>query len=589
VLKIASENPRNTIDPDHIARLAANISEFGLKQNLVGYADGDQVMITAGGCRLLALQSLKPDRITALFGADGIPVRMETRDDAIASALAENVVRRNMSPAEELRAYKKLHAEGYSSEQIIRAFGLTRRQFDNTMKLAELPDPILAALEAGEMSLDHAAAFAMAPADEALRVFEDLGGEGRKFGATWGTVQPNDIIRALTNEKINAENHVARFVGRKAYEGRGGTVTEDLFSDDVWFDDPRLLNDMALAKLTRTGAKLRREWAWIETVVDVPDYGALRAYGRIYPESMTTLSEAEARRYDELAELANNDAASEAQIAEIAELEGQVNISVWTDSQREIAGAIVTIDWGGKIEVAEGLVRPDDVERAIEAGMMQANRHMPESGKDARDPLDYSVALTDDLRVTMHRTAMQCEMLAKSDKLLEILAANLRGANPEQRLDLTGYPTTRISEALIEQGFTPDQRLVDAWAGKTPKGKGKPGRGKALTAELASRLELNVEYEPAIRDWWTPNATFLKRLTKAQLIEVACEIHAGQLTKWDRRKKTEIVTILATAFDGTLIAANGAVTPELQKAIKAARSWLPPVLRLVEAEMEQAV
>ena len=149
-------------------------------------------------------------------------------------------------------------------------------------------------------------------------------------------------------------------------------------------------------------------------------------------------------------------------------------------------------------------------------------------------------------------------------------------------------PRQSVSEALIEQGFTPDQRLIDAWAGKTPKGKGRAGRDKALTAELAARLELNVEYEPKIRDWWTPNAAFFRRLTKAQLIDVACEIHAGHLTKWDQRKKTEIVIILATAFDGTLIAANGAVTPELQKAIKAAKSWLPPVLRPVEAEMEEA-
>jgi len=217
---------------------------------------------------------------------------------------------------------------------------------------------------------------------------------------------------------------------------------------------------------------------------------------------------------------------------------------------------------------------------------MQANRHMPDMAKDARDPLDFSAALTDDLSVTMHRTAMQCEMLEKPDKLLEILAANLRGSMPRQRLDLTSYPTTRISEALIEQGFTPDQRLIDAWAGKTPKGKGRAGRDKAITVELASRLEFNAGYTPKIRDWWTPTEAFFNRLTKTQLIEVYCDIGGGGLRIAGKpatdSKKGCMVDLLAEIFAGKLKGVDTAA-----QILAAAKTWLPPALRPAEAEMEE--
>jgi len=147
-LRLAPENPRQTVAEAHIERLAANIKAQGLKQNLVGYAHDGVIYITAGGCRLRAL---------VLNGGNPIvPVRIEAKDQAIATALSENTVRADMGHAQRVRAYKRLHAEGMSSDDVIAVSGLPRNGHRHTMLVAHLPDVRLDALDDGETTTSHA-------------------------------------------------------------------------------------------------------------------------------------------------------------------------------------------------------------------------------------------------------------------------------------------------------------------------------------------------------------------------------------------------------------------------------------------------
>ena len=68
----------------------------------------------------------------------------------------------------------------------------------------------------------------------------------------------------------------------------GGTLTRDLFSDEeggqsVWFDDPGLLETLALAKLEAEAETLRQSWKWVDVMLDMP-WQAAQAFGRVYPE-----------------------------------------------------------------------------------------------------------------------------------------------------------------------------------------------------------------------------------------------------------------------------------------------------------------
>ena len=95
------------------------------------------------------------------------------------------------------------------------------------------------------------------------------------------------VKRLLTEERIPGTSAVARFVGVEPYEAAGGKVLRDLFSNDddsaVWFDDPALLNNLAMENLRVFKDELETRWKWATAMVEV-DWNTTARYGRIYPE-----------------------------------------------------------------------------------------------------------------------------------------------------------------------------------------------------------------------------------------------------------------------------------------------------------------
>ena len=64
-------------------------------------------------------------------------------------------------------------------------------------------------------------------------------------------------------------------------------MLRDLFSNDddsaVWFDDPALLNNLAMENLRVFKDELETRWKWATAMVEV-DWNTTARYGRIYPE-----------------------------------------------------------------------------------------------------------------------------------------------------------------------------------------------------------------------------------------------------------------------------------------------------------------
>ena len=84
---------------------------------------------------------------------------MLDRDDrAVAQiALIENIQREDLNPLEEALAYKSLKEEyGMTQEELSEKLGKSRSAIANSMRLLDLPDPILAMVTARELSAGHA-------------------------------------------------------------------------------------------------------------------------------------------------------------------------------------------------------------------------------------------------------------------------------------------------------------------------------------------------------------------------------------------------------------------------------------------------
>jgi hypothetical protein len=67
---------------------------------------------------------------------------------------------------------------------------------------------------------------------------------------------PSSIRAALTEKMVEAGSKLARFVGLDAYQAAGGSSRADLFSNEVYLENPALLNKLAEKKLDG----IRRNW-----------------------------------------------------------------------------------------------------------------------------------------------------------------------------------------------------------------------------------------------------------------------------------------------------------------------------------------
>lgn len=164
-LRLSDANVRKNDSNLFIEELAANIEAKGLLQNLIVVPAKKRGMfdVTAGGRRLRALGYL----LEAGKLPKDYPVACRVLDIDAAEqselSLIENVIRLDMTPTDEIRAYKHFVNEGSDLDAIAKRFGRTRRFIEGRLRLADLADPIFAALEEGKITLDVAKAYATTP------------------------------------------------------------------------------------------------------------------------------------------------------------------------------------------------------------------------------------------------------------------------------------------------------------------------------------------------------------------------------------------------------------------------------------------
>ena len=572
-LYLSDMNPRQEADPEGIVLLADSIAMIGLIQPIAGLRDeAGTVGIVAGGRRWRAIRlalERDPDLIAHRPELALVPVRLAP-DAATARAWAavENTAREDLHPADEIRAFGRMRDGGADVPTIARTFGLTEAHVYRRLALAALPAPVLDALKAGEITLGAAKAFTVAD-DEALAltVLEQI--RGRE-------ISEHRIKQMVQPSAINAgSDRRARFVGIDAYRAAGGRISADLFADATLLHDEALLDRLFAEKLDAEAEAREAEWAWTRTLAEsyVP-YDMAETMARLYRVE-GVLSEEQAARYDELAELAEAEVLDESGQAELDVLQAILD-GEFSDEQRRLGGWFLCVGQDGAIRMDGPYVRPEDRTAAIEAGVLTGHAARPMEGARADAPRSpWSGALVADLQA-MRSAAVQGAMLDKPDLALDLLAYTFA--------ERWGGPlAVRTEESPIkpttETGFAPDPRLCGTGTDEGGEGqdtaseddpfdvfraKGKKHRNAVLALALARSLKysdrdpifakVEAETKAHIRQVWTPTAENVFRRVSADTLDAlmldltGCDPHGSGFKAWKAQKKGEKADAMERLF-----------------------------------------
>lgn len=147
-----ARQPRQTFPKSGIEELAASIREVGVLQPLVVRSTTGGFELIAGERRLRAAKEAGLERVPVL-------IRQAGDNESMELALVENLQRENLSPLETAAAYQALmEGFGLTKDQLARRLGKSRAAVTNTLRLAQLPEPVRELLGQGLLSEGHARA-----------------------------------------------------------------------------------------------------------------------------------------------------------------------------------------------------------------------------------------------------------------------------------------------------------------------------------------------------------------------------------------------------------------------------------------------
>jgi len=158
LMQAGAFQPRREIHRQPLEELAASIKANGVIEPIIvralpaGTPGPARYEIVAGERRWLAAQ---------LAGLTDIPtiVRQITDQQAVAIALIENIQREDLTAAEEARALKRLIDEfSLTHQEVADAVGRSRAAVSNLLRLLDLPDSVVALIDARSLSMGHARA-----------------------------------------------------------------------------------------------------------------------------------------------------------------------------------------------------------------------------------------------------------------------------------------------------------------------------------------------------------------------------------------------------------------------------------------------
>lgn len=373
-LVLSQQNVRKTKAGISIEELAEDIAHRGLltSLNVRAEVDGDGnetgiYRIPAGGRRYRALELLVNQKKLSKTAA--IPCIVSKGDTLeVEDSLAENVSRVDLHPLDEFRAIMALREQGLDEEEIAARFHMSVATVKQRLRLASVSPRLLEVYANDEMKLGQVMAFSIT--NDHVRQEQ-----------VWDTISRSHnqdayyIRRMLTETAVRASDRRAVYVGIDVYEAAGGVVMRDLFEQDNggWLQDPALLEQLVLEKLTAEAEVLKGEegWKWVEAAFDFP-YGHTSGLRRFYGERVE-YSEEELARHDalkaeydkldaEYAEAESYSEETEAQLEKLGNALDALNDRPYVFDSQEVArgGAFISLGADGETRIERGFVRPED-------------------------------------------------------------------------------------------------------------------------------------------------------------------------------------------------------------------------------------
>lgn len=166
-------NPRRYFDQQKHAELVESLRLRGMLQPIILRRDpaaDDSYLIVAGGRRHKAALDA--------FGADGlVPVRIMdmTDSEALEAAIDENDVRDDASETEQAdAAVRVLSACKGDRAEAARRLGWSASKLDRRLALANLAEPVKAALDERRIKVGHAELLAVVPADKQEKALDTI-------------------------------------------------------------------------------------------------------------------------------------------------------------------------------------------------------------------------------------------------------------------------------------------------------------------------------------------------------------------------------------------------------------------------------
>ena len=142
--------PRLSFDEQGLNELAASIKEHGIIQPLVLRKIGDKYEIIAGERRY------KASYIAGLSEVPAVIINLNDNESAEV-AIVENIQRKDLSPIEEAKSYKKLLDRGYlTQDQLATRMGKNQATISNKLRLLNLDEEVQKALLNNKISERHA-------------------------------------------------------------------------------------------------------------------------------------------------------------------------------------------------------------------------------------------------------------------------------------------------------------------------------------------------------------------------------------------------------------------------------------------------
>jgi ParB family chromosome partitioning protein len=599
-----------------VSELADSIEAHGLIQNLtVRKGKKGKYEVVAGSRRLAALHLLvKEGRLAE--DAD-IPCNVRNDDNDTELSLAENVQREAMHVVDEILSYRQLAESGMAPDIIASRFGQSVITVRQRLKLANLSPKVLDELRTDEMTIEQARALALSDShDEQERVWFELPSYNR---------DPRSLRSLLTREHVRSTDRLARFVGVEAYEAAGGSIVRDLFGEDsnTFLTDPALLTQLAMASLEQAAGSLKSEgWAWVETSLETSAlYNS--GYARICPQAremtddekaeLSALGEASDDLQAQLEASEEGDPAIEADEARLADIEQRIEVIQnaarhYDPHEMTLAGCVVAIDHGGALQIHRGYVKSENLEALARLQRGDIGDADVDGGDDGKAPAIaaepdaiYSAALVEEL-TAIRTAALRIELTNRPAIALAAMLYPLVGrifhsgyTSYEAAVEISGQ-RRELAPSIKEPG---EVRALAAWqAMKEAWGDTLPGQPADLWAWLLgqstdkllellafvtaanlngikakhdqsrSRLENVEQIAVAVSldmgAYWTADAAFLNRLSKAGIAEVLIEAAcAAQTRAIEKAPKAEAVAAAEKQLAG--------------------KSWLPAVLRTTTA------